>query len=306
MLSLASAAERVFGGLYSNPLDGDQMAKVVRGHRATLLFAVPTYLLAYIRRAEADDFATLRYVIVSAEKLNDRIADAFEDKFGIRPLEGYGATEMAPVAILSIPDMENRGVRQVGAKLGTGGHPLPGIAVRGVDPETGERAPPGKPSLLLVKGPSVMRGYLKNPEKTAEVLRDGWYNTGDIAVIDEDGSITIIDRLSRFSKIDGEMVPHVAVEEAYHKALKKTGQVLVVATVPDEKKGERLVVLYTDEVGDVERLRQTIQKAEIPDLWKPATDAYYRIDSIPVLEGGKLDLQAIKKFASDVIARTLY
>lgn len=287
-----------FAAIYhSNPLDGAKIAEIVREYRATLLFATPTFLLAYLRRAEPEDFVSLRYVIVGAEKLKPRIADAFEERFGIRPLEGYGATELAPVATLSIPDVEVMGVRQVGVKPGSVGHPLPGVAVKVVDPETGQRMAVGQPGLLWIKGPNVMLGYLNNPAKTAEVLRDGWYNTGDVAIVDKDGFVTITDRLSRFSKIAGEMVPHVAIEDVYHKGLGKTEQVLVVTSVPDEKKGERLVVLYTDQAGDVARLQEIIKESNLPNLWKPAADAYYRIESIPLLGSGKLDLKAVKEWA---------
>lgn len=288
-----------FSAMYHpNPLDGAKIAEVVRETRSTLLFATPTFLLAYLRRAKPEDFASLRFVIVGAEKLKPRIADAFAEQFGIRPLEGYGATELAPVATLSVPDVEIMGVHQVGTKTGSVGHPLPGIAVKVVDPDTGERVPVGTPGLMMIKGPNVMLGYLNNPEKTAEVLRDGWYSTGDIAVLDKDGFVTITDRLSRFSKIGGEMVPHIGVEEAYHRALGKTGQVLVVAAVPDEKKGERLVVLYIDEAGDAAKLQQAIKDSDLPNLWKPAPDSYYRIETIPLLGSGKLDLKAIKETAA--------
>src|SRR5208282_4066508 len=124
-------------------------------------------------------------------------------------------------------------------------HPLPGVAVRIVDPETREPLPLGQPGLLLVRGPNVMQGYLGKPEKTAEVLQDGWYSTGDIAALDEDGFLTITDRLSRFSKIGGEMVPHIKIEEKLHELAGLTEMSFVVTGVPDGKKGERLVVLHT-------------------------------------------------------------
>lgn len=287
---------------HSNPLDGAKIAEVVREHQATLLFATPSFLWVYVRCAEPEDFASLRHVVVGADKLKPRVAEAFEERFGVRPLEGYGATELSPVATLSVPDVESLGVRQVGVKPGSVGHPLPGVAVKVVDPETGRRQPAGKAGLLCIKGPNVMLGYLNDPEKTAEVLSDGWYKTGDVAVVDQDGFVTITDRLSRFSKIAGEMVPHVAVEQAYHEGLGKTGQVLVVTSVPDEKKGERLVVLYTEEAGDVARLQQIIQKSQLPNLWKPAPDAYFRIESIPLLGSGKLDLRAVKDLAQKLAA----
>src|SRR3990167_7574144 len=122
---------------------------------------------------------------------------------------------------------------------------MPGIAVRIVNPETGEPVPPGQPGLLLVRGPNVMQGYLGMPEKTAEVLRDGWYVTGDIAFLDEDGFLEITDRLSRFSKIGGEMVPHTKVEDTLQELAGSDEPVFAVTGVPDERKGERLVVVPT-------------------------------------------------------------
>src|SRR5262249_25617095 len=145
------------------------------------------------------------------------LAAAFEEQFGIRPLEGYGCTECAPVVAVNTYDFRSAGFRQVGGKRGKIGHPLPGMCVRIIEPETSAPLPPGQPGLLLVHGPNVMKGYLALPEKTAEVLRDGWYVTGDVAALDEDGFLQITDRLSRFSKIGGEMVPHIKVEEALHQ-----------------------------------------------------------------------------------------
>ena len=289
-----------FSAVYHpNPLDGAMIAQLAREHRSTLLFATPTFLLLYLRKARKEDFATLKFVVVGAEKLKERLAQSFEDKFGVRPLEGYGATELAPVAALSLPHVEAGGVRQEGWKPGSVGLPLPGVAVRVVDPDSGAPRPAGEPGLLLVKGPNVMVGYLGRPDLTAEVLQDGWYRTGDIAVMDRDGFVTITDRLSRFSKIAGEMVPHLGVEEALLTALDATGPVLAVTAVPDEKKGERLVLLYTDEAGDAERIRSVIEGCDIPNLWKPGRDACFRIAELPVLGTGKLDLKGLKAMAQE-------
>src|SRR5262249_9427806 len=153
-----------------------------------------------------EQFRSLEYVIVGAEKLTDRQAVAFEQQFMIRPLEGYGCTECAPVVAVNTRDYRALGVRQIGVKRGRIGHPLPGVGVRSVNPATMDPVNLGQSGLLLVKGPNVMQGYLNRPDKTADVLRDGWYNTGDIATLDEDGFLVIADRLSRFSKIGGEMV----------------------------------------------------------------------------------------------------
>jgi acyl-[acyl-carrier-protein]-phospholipid O-acyltransferase/long-chain-fatty-acid--[acyl-carrier-protein] ligase len=285
-----------FGVSYHpNPMDVAGVGKCVADNGCTMLLGTPTFLMAYTRRVKPEAFRTLRFVMAGAEKLKPRIADAFEKRFGIRPLEGYGATELSPVAALNVPDVTVARVTQTGAKPGTVGHPLPGVAAKVVDPESGERLGPDQPGLLMIKGPNVMLGYLDRPGDTADVLRDGWYRTGDIAAIDVDGFITITDRLSRFSKIGGEMVPHIAVEEVLQKALKKAHQVLAVTSVPDEKKGERLVVIYTDEAGSEDDLRALVSASDLPNLWKPS--AYARVGELPLLGSGKLDLGTLKDLA---------
>ncbi len=178
------------------------------------MVATATFLRSYLRRCEPEDFATIEGRVRGAEKLPEELADAFEERFGVRPYEGYGATELSPVASGNIPpDRGPAAVRQ-GCKSGTVGRPLPGIAAKVVDLETWQDLGFDQPGMLLIKGPTVMKGYLDQPDQTAEVVRDGWYVTGDVATINADGFIRITDRLSRFAKIAGEMVPHVRVEEA--------------------------------------------------------------------------------------------
>ena len=281
---------------HPNPMDGEKIAQVVREHKSTILLATPTFLLAYLRRAKREDFASLRLVVTGAEKLKGKLADSFQEKFGIRPLEGYGATELAPVITLSLPDVEIDGVRQHGAKEGSVGHPVPGVAIRVVDPESGAQLKPGQPGLILVRGPNVMVGYLGRADKTAEVLRDGWYVTGDIGVMDEDGFIRITDRLSRFSKIGGEMVPHGVVEDELQGRLGQTG-VLAVTSVPDEKKGEKLIVIYTKGAADADALHRLLAESALPNLWKPGRDCYLEVASLPMLGTGKLDLKGLKEIA---------
>ena len=282
---------------HPNPMDGERIAQVVREHRSTLLLATPTFLLSYLRRAKREDFATLRLVITGAEKLKSKVADAFQEKFGVRPMEGYGATELSPVITLSLPDVTIGGVEQHGSKEGSVGHPVPGVAVRVVDPESGETLKPGDPGLILVKGPNVMLGYLNRPDKTAEVVRDGWYVTGDIGVMDEDGFIRITDRLSRFSKIGGEMVPHIKIEEKLQELAGATEQVFAVTAVPDHAKGERLVVLHTLEPGKLSECLEKFQGVDLPNLWKPRADQFLHVETLPYLGSGKLDLRKVRDIA---------
>ena len=294
MLPLTGGVGVVF---HPNPFDAKTIGVLVNDYAVTFLLATPTFLQAYIRRCEPGQFGSLRLVLVGAEKLQERTAQAFEDKFGIRPLEAYGCTECSPAVTVNTRDFRARGFRQVGGKRGKIGHALPGISIRIVDPESMEAVPLGQPGLMLVRGPNVMQGYLGRPVETAKAMRNGWYITGDIAMVDEDGFVEITDRLSRFSKIGGEMVPHIKVEEKLHELADSAEQVFVVTGGPDEKKGERLLVLH---ILDEERLKGCLERLDqtgLPNLWVPRAQAFFRVEAIPYLGTGKLDLRRIRELA---------
>ncbi len=285
---------------HPSPLDLVAVSEIVRDYKVTFLLATPTFLQAYTRRCLPEDFGSLQFVVVGAEKLPDSLALAFEDRFGIRPLEGYGTTECSPVVAVNTRDYRAPGFMQVGAKRGHIGHPLPGVSVRIVDPETGVRLGVDKPGLMKVRGPNVMKGYLNNPAKTAEVLQDGWYITGDIAAMDEDGFITITDRLSRFSKIGGEMVPHIKIEDKLQELSDSVEKRFVVTAVPDEKKGERIVVLHILSPEEVQPVIEKMSASGLPNLWLPRANQYFHIDEIPHLGTGKLDLRKIREVAAEL------
>jgi acyl-[acyl-carrier-protein]-phospholipid O-acyltransferase / long-chain-fatty-acid--[acyl-carrier-protein] ligase len=287
---------------HPNPLDSRVIGALVNKHAVTFLLATPTFLNAYLRRCTPEEFGSLRFVMAGAEKLPERVAVAFEDHFGIRPLEGYGCTECSPVVTVNTIDFRAASFRQVGAKRGSIGHPLPGITVKIIDPETGALLGVDQPGLLLVRGPNVMQGYLHRPDKTAEVLRDGWYNTGDIATIDEDGFLRVTDRLSRFSKIGGEMVPHIKVEEKLQELAGRSEQMFVVTAVPDEKKGERLMVLHTVSEEQLAECLAGLAKSDLPALWRPRHDQFVRVDQLPYLGTGKLDLRKARELALETSA----
>ncbi len=284
---------------HPSPIDLVAVSEMVRDYKVTFLLTTPTFLQQYTRRCLPEDFGSLQFVVVGAEKLPDAQALAFEDRFGIRPLEGYGATECSPVIAVNTRDFRAPGFRQVGGKRGRIGHPLPGITVKIVDPETRERLAVDTPGLLLVRGPNVMKGYLGKPEKTAEVLQDGWYVTGDIAAEDEDGFLTITDRLSRFSKIGGEMVPHIKIEEKLHELAGTSEKTFVVTGVPDGKKGERLVVLHTMDLEEVKPVIERLGNSDLPNLWVPRANQYFQVEELPHLGSGKLDLRRIHEIAKE-------
>ncbi len=328
---------------HPNPVDGRAIGAMVREFGCTALLGTPTFLRIYTRTVFEGDFGSLKTVVAGAEKLRPEIAEAFFEKFGVRPVEGYGCTECSPVVSLNVPDFRSPGIMQKGTKRGTIGQAIPGVTVRVVEPtaveETGARQkgegrrqkpeeregagpcasvllpssfrllpslPLGSDGMLLVKGANVMKGYLGRPELTAGVLRDGWYVTGDVARVDEDGFITITDRLSRFSKIGGEMVPHGRVEETIEAALtgggwkvEGGGLPVAVTSIPDEKKGERLAVLHTRLPVSVGELCQALNASDLPKLWLPRKDDFFEVEAIPVLGTGKVDLRGVKRLAGE-------
>ncbi len=279
-----------------NPIDAGTIGKLIAEKCATVLLATPTFLSVYLKKCETGEFATLKHVIVGAEKLKPELAQAFAEKFGLRPLEGYGCTELSPVAAINTPDFSDGKNSQAGSKIGKAGHPLPNVAAKIVDPDTFVELTAEQDGLLLIKGPNVMNGYLNKEEMTKEVIRDGWYVTGDIANFDQDGFIQITDRLSRFSKIGGEMVPHIKIEEQLQAIHSETSQVFIVTAVSDEKRGESLVVFHTIDIDPV-AVNKSLAESGLPNLWIPKRDYYFRIESIPLLGSGKIDLKAVKALA---------
>ncbi|HEX9144885.1 MAG TPA: AMP-binding protein, partial [Candidatus Binatia bacterium] len=285
-----------FGAVYHpNPMDAKTIGEIAEKYRATLLISTPTFFSAYIRRCSRQQFATLRYAIAGAEKLRSQIAKAFKDKFGLELLEGYGCTELAPVVSVNLPDVVDGTERQIGNKPGTVGRPIPGVAVKIIDVETEQPQPCDREGLLLVKGENRMMGYLGQPELTAQAMRDEWYITGDIASIDEDGFIRITDRISRFSKIGGEMVPHMKIEDVINEILGSLAS--AVTAIPDEQRGEKLVVYYSENGITRDQLWEKLNQSELPKLWIPKREDIHQIPSIPLLGSGKVDLKTVRALA---------
>ncbi|HUG93518.1 MAG TPA: AMP-binding protein [Planctomycetaceae bacterium] len=296
------------GVYHFDPRDGRTVGKLCEKHGVTILMATPTFLRMYQRRCTPEQLSKLNLVIVGAEKLPLDLARDFKQALGVEPSEGYGATETGPVVAVNIPDDRYEGPGR-GTKLGTVGRPLPGVSARVVSPETGEELGRNREGLLWVTGPNIMRGYLNQPEKTAEVIRDGWYNTGDMAKLDDEGFIEITGRESRFSKIGGEMVPHLKIEEALERILSDGStdepEVMVAVTaVPHETKGERLVVLHKPVSKPVSQIVRELQAAGLPNLWIPSQDSFFEVSAIPLLGTGKLDLRAVRQLALEKCGHT--
>lgn len=295
----------IFTAYVPDPLDAKKVGEMAGEYGATLMLGTPTFYSLYTRRCTKEQFRNLRIAIAGAEKLRKSVAEGFSEKFGVSIIEGYGATEMAPVISCNAPDYHEKGVIQKASKPGSVGLPLPGLSAKVVDPDDLDRELPfDEEGMLLVRGPNQMLGYLKDRERTDEVLHDEWYITGDIAKIDKEGFIHIVGRLSRFSKIGGEMVPHVQIEETLQKELGFEEQVLVVTSVADESKGEKLIVLHLPDATPMinpKAVMAKLKEAGLPNLWIPKE--YYETSEFPLLGSGKLDLKGIGALAKELAGK---
>ncbi len=287
---------------YPNPLEATKNAALIERYKLTLLLATPTFLRGYLRKVEPDKLRSLRLVITGAEKLPLELAKNFEERFKQRVFEGYGLTETSPVVSVNLPEPQSTkpGEQvQPSSQLGSVGKMAPGIAAEIRHPETGAKLSLHESGMLWLRGVNIFEGYLHDAERTGDVLQDGWLNTGDLGRFDEDGFLYIEGRLSRFSKIGGEMVPHETIEDKIVDSLDLSGRderTIAIVGVQDEAKGEALVLLSAVDI-DLAELRSKLHDAGVPNLWIPKQ--VQRVESIPVLASGKLDLKKCNELAEN-------
>lgn len=302
-VTLWSALSLPCAGIYHySPLEARPIGKLAAHFGATVLLATPTFLRSYIRRVEPEQFSKLEVVVVGAEKMPLQLADEFEQRFGVRPVEGYGTTELSPLVSVNIPPKRVGDRKDSGLLEGSVGRPVCRVEARTVGVDDDQVLPVGSTGLLEIRGPNVMQGYLNRADLTADVMHEQWYRTGDMAFIDTEGFIHITGRLSRFSKIGGEMVPHIQIEETMAEIIgaNEDGTMRVAITaIPDEKRGERLVVLHTELQISKSELLQKLQQAGLPNLYLPSEDSFVQVPAIPVLGSGKLDLKGMRQVALD-------
>jgi acyl-[acyl-carrier-protein]-phospholipid O-acyltransferase/long-chain-fatty-acid--[acyl-carrier-protein] ligase len=285
---------------YPNPLEISKLAALIERYKISLVVTTPTFLRGYLRKAEPKQLASLKLLVTGAEKLPADLAKTFEEQFGIKVMQGYGLTETSPVAAVNLPDPKpNRpdDAVQPSSRDGSIGKLAPGVAAQIRDPETGAHLSLHETGMLWLRGPNVFEGYLDDPARTAEVIVDGWFKTGDLARFDEDGFCFIEGRLARFSKIGGEMVPHETVETRIVETLGLGGEserTCAVSAIPDEAKGEALVLLTTRDFDQAE-LRKKLADGGMANLWIPRI--VKKVEAIPVLGTGKLDLKRCKELA---------
>lgn len=295
----------VFTAYVPDPLDARKVGEMVEKYKTTIMLGTPTFYSIYTRKCQKEQFSYLRLAIAGAERLRSSIADDFFNKFGSVIVEGYGATEMSPVISCNVPDYQEKGIFQQGTKSGSVGIPLPGLSAKVVSIDNYDlELPANQEGMLLVNGPNRMIGYLHDKERTQEVLHNNWYVTGDIARIDEEGFIFIVGRLSRFSKIAGEMVSHVQVERTLNQVLGFKEQFVVVTSAEDKAKGEKLVVLYLPEASAYmtpKIVSDKLKEAGLPGLWVPRE--FYEVKEFPLLASGKIDLRALSTTAKDLVEK---
>jgi acyl-[acyl-carrier-protein]-phospholipid O-acyltransferase/long-chain-fatty-acid--[acyl-carrier-protein] ligase len=296
----------VAAAYHVNPLEAQVVGKLARERQGTILLGTPTFFRTYARRCQPEDFATLEVVVAGGERLTAEVADAFEGRFGTRPTQGYGATETSPMIASNVPPSRAHGDPAASAREGTVGKAMPGVELKVVDRETGEPVGSGQEGILHARGPNVMKDYLDQPEATAKVIRDGWYVTGDVVVMDEEGFVRIVGRESRFAKIGGELVPHLAVEEAITTLVgteEDGGQRAVVVSVPDSQSGERLAVVHTPLEQSPAEVVRALAEAGLPKLFLPAPSAFVEVGALPTIGVGKLDLKRITRLAEEAVGR---
>jgi acyl-[acyl-carrier-protein]-phospholipid O-acyltransferase/long-chain-fatty-acid--[acyl-carrier-protein] ligase len=302
------------GVFHFSPLEPKKIGEMARKYPVTFLASTPTFLRNFLRRCPKEYFEHIHTVMCGAEKLPIDLIDAWEKRYGVRPSEGFGATELSPLPATNVPENRVFDHFHIYRKDGSIGRAIINVVVKVIDWETGADLPPNEIGMIIVKGTIVMKGYYKQPELTAEVLKNGWYITGDIGKMDEDGFLWITGRQTRISKIAGEMIPHILIEEEIQKIVAKTKTsdeqseqaehsaepLIAVTALPHSTRGEQIIVLHKElPLTSQEIIEQMIANG-LPHLWIPHLDGFLRVDSIPVLGTGKLDLAAIKSKAEEI------
>jgi len=290
-----------------SPLDTKKIVEAIQQEKATVMLGAPTFVRPFLKKATKEELKSLELVVTGAEKLTLDLYEAFLGQFGIEILQGYGLTETTPATNINQhnpPITTSMAEEQLGKRIGAVGRLMPGMTARIVDPDTDEELPMTSTGMLWLKGANVFPGYLKDPEKTAAALKDGWFITGDLGRFDNDGFLFIEGRLSRFSKIGGEMVPHGTIETRIIELFawdQQEGPTAVVTGIPDPAKGEALVLLTTKEVT-LEQLRAKLLESGLPNLWVPKI--LRKVDKIPMLGTGKTDLKGVRTLAMELTKGT--
>jgi len=267
---------------HANPLDYKAICNSLKKYKITLVVGTPSFFYGYLQKSEPGDFDSIRYAIAGADKVTDQLREGYMKKHNLELMEGYGTTETSPVISVNVPGAN---------RPGSIGKPLPGIQVKIVDRETDEELPANKEGKILVKGDLVMNGYLGDLEETSLRIRNGWYDTGDMGVLDEDGFLWHRGRLRRFVKVGGEMISLVRVENVLEKLLPE-GAVCCVVDVPNPRKGSDIVAAVTTKEINKKHIKKQMKK-ELPAIAIPKE--FHLIEDIPMMGSGKVNFREVEK-----------
>ncbi|RLD92728.1 MAG: bifunctional acyl-ACP--phospholipid O-acyltransferase/long-chain-fatty-acid--ACP ligase [Bacteroidetes bacterium] len=271
---------------YSNPTDFQTISNIAREEAPTIMVGTPSFFWGYLQKSEPGDYKSLRIMVAGADKCPDALRDGYKKKHGVTLLEGYGATETSPV--VSVNSLEFN-------RPGSTGKVIPNVSVKIEHLETGVECKTGEVGKILVKGDLIMKGYLGAPELTAETIVDGWYNTGDMGYLDEDGYLWHAGRFKRFVKIGGEMVSLVRVENVMEQHLPE-GVKCCIVEIPDEVKGATIVAAVTKEINKVAILRKMGQ--ELPNIALPRQ--FFVIAELPMMGTGKIDFRSVSNLVNEM------
>lgn len=273
---------------YPNPLEFKTIAELIKNDKPSILIGTPYFLMNYLKQSKPGDMSSVTYVVAGADKVPEWLYKAYDKEQNIRILEGYGATETSPVVSVNSHEFEKRG---------SVGKPIQGVEVKIVDLVSGHELPAGQEGKILVRGDCVMKGYFDDLEETSLKVEDGWYETGDMGVLDEDNFIWHRGRLKRFVKIAGEMVSLVVVEDALNRQLPDDIEVCVVE-LPDAKKGAMIVAAVTQEVD--ESAVKSLLLESLPSLAIPKK--FVVLSELPKMGSGKIDFRTTTIMVQDHLA----
>ncbi len=264
---------------YANPMDYKTVSSIIRERKPSMIVGTPSFLQGYLRKSEPGDFSSIRLAVCGADKCPDALRAAFFDKHGIILCEGYGTTETSPVISVNTPAQN---------KPGSVGKILPGVQVRIENYDSGDDCAPGETGRIMVKGDLVMKGYFSDIEETSMRVRHGWYDTGDMGFLDEDGYLWHAGRLKRFVKIGGEMISLVKVEHVLEGLLPEDISCCVVA-VPDPSKGAEIIAALTRAIDEKRVLK--LMSEHLPNIALPKQ--FVVIEELPKMGSGKTDFRGV-------------
>ncbi len=273
---------------YGNPLEFKNVAAIIRDEKPTIAIATPFFLNSYLRASKPGDFSSLRLVVAGADKMPDWLREGYKEQHGVDTFEGYGTTETSPVVSVNLPGRN---------KPGSIGKPLANVQVRIVDVDSGEELPAGSEGKILVKGDLVMKGYFDDLEETTLHIKDGWYETGDMGMLDEDGYLWHRGRLKRFVKIGGEMVSLVRVELELEELLPE-GVECCVVELPDARKGALLAVAVSEPVDEKPLLKALAKR--LPPIAMPK--CFVVLEELPKMGSGKVDFRSTTTLVQKVLS----